>query len=235
MAGKSDFNENPVVSLNLDLDFGLRLRVCQHDHIARVLRSKISNSEMTAPKFYMFKDHKKEEAWRPVVSGCSSNTLGLSNLLSEVIESLCAAVENPFEVISSEDMLYRIEELNSEIRKERKKKGEEGIDYDWRRDFMVIGSDVTALFPSLSAQAVRNQVRKSKMKWENVDDEWMRLYVHLNRDLCSDISSIKHLLPWKKKGRKGQEVGMGSTEYRQRYITPWRKKLLGLAQREANK
>ena len=29
MVGKSDFNENPVVSLGLDLDFGLRLRVCQ--------------------------------------------------------------------------------------------------------------------------------------------------------------------------------------------------------------
>ena len=29
MVGKSDFNENPVVSLDLDLDFGLRLRVCQ--------------------------------------------------------------------------------------------------------------------------------------------------------------------------------------------------------------
>ena len=30
MVGKSDFNENPVVSLDLDLDFGLRLRVCQY-------------------------------------------------------------------------------------------------------------------------------------------------------------------------------------------------------------
>ena len=29
VVGKSDFNENPVVSLDLDLDFGLRLRVCQ--------------------------------------------------------------------------------------------------------------------------------------------------------------------------------------------------------------
>ena len=28
MVGKSDFNENPVVSL--DLDFGLRLKVCQN-------------------------------------------------------------------------------------------------------------------------------------------------------------------------------------------------------------
>ena len=29
VVGKSDFNENPVVSLDLDFDFGLRLRVCQ--------------------------------------------------------------------------------------------------------------------------------------------------------------------------------------------------------------
>ena len=28
VVGKSDFNENPVVSLDLDLDFGLRLKVC---------------------------------------------------------------------------------------------------------------------------------------------------------------------------------------------------------------
>ena len=29
VVGKSDFNENQVVSLDLDLDFGLRLKVCQ--------------------------------------------------------------------------------------------------------------------------------------------------------------------------------------------------------------
>ena len=31
VVGKSDFNENPVVSPDLDLDFGLRLRVCQNN------------------------------------------------------------------------------------------------------------------------------------------------------------------------------------------------------------
>ena len=31
LVGKSDFNENPVVSPDLDLDFGLRLRVCQNE------------------------------------------------------------------------------------------------------------------------------------------------------------------------------------------------------------
>ena len=30
VVGKSDFDENPVVSLDLDLDFGLRLRVYQY-------------------------------------------------------------------------------------------------------------------------------------------------------------------------------------------------------------
>ena len=33
MVGKTDFDENPVVSLDLDLDFGLRLRVCQYNDI----------------------------------------------------------------------------------------------------------------------------------------------------------------------------------------------------------
>ena len=31
VVGKSDFNENPVLSLDLGLEFGLRFRVCQKD------------------------------------------------------------------------------------------------------------------------------------------------------------------------------------------------------------
>ena len=34
VVGKSDFTENPVVSLDLDLDFGLRLRVCQYNIVS---------------------------------------------------------------------------------------------------------------------------------------------------------------------------------------------------------
>ena len=36
LVGKSDFNENPVVSPDLDLDFGLRLRVCQFNFLTRL-------------------------------------------------------------------------------------------------------------------------------------------------------------------------------------------------------
>ena len=46
-----------------------------HDHIDRIINSKVVSSEATAPKYFLLKDHKKEEAWRPVVSGCASNTL----------------------------------------------------------------------------------------------------------------------------------------------------------------
>ena len=78
-----------------------------HGHIDRILSSKIVNSESSAPKYFLFKDHKKKESWRPVVSGCSSNTLGLSNLLSDIVESVCGSISNPYEVISSEDLLSR--------------------------------------------------------------------------------------------------------------------------------
>ena len=43
VVGKSDFNENPVVSL--DLDFGLRLRVCQFSK--KKVSSDISESQAT--------------------------------------------------------------------------------------------------------------------------------------------------------------------------------------------
>ena len=75
-----------------------------HKHLKRVCESVITHSETSAPMYYLYKDHKKEPGWRPVVSGCNSNTVGISNILSDVIESVCNAIDNPYEVISSEDI-----------------------------------------------------------------------------------------------------------------------------------
>ena len=83
-----------------------------HNHLERITNSKLTNSETVAPKYFLFKDHKKVESWRPVVSGCNSNTLGLSNLLSDLVESVCSSIREPYEVISSEDLLSRFEEFN---------------------------------------------------------------------------------------------------------------------------
>ena len=45
-------------------------------------------------KFLQQKDHKKELKTRQVVSGCDSNTVGLRNIMSDLVESIANAVEN---------------------------------------------------------------------------------------------------------------------------------------------
>ena len=45
-----------------------------HGHHTRITNSKVMNSEASAAKYFMYKDHKKEGGYRPVVSGCTSNT-----------------------------------------------------------------------------------------------------------------------------------------------------------------
>ena len=46
-----------------------------------------------------------------MVSGCNSHTLGLCILLSDCIEYIASAVNNPYEVVSSEDTLSRVEDF----------------------------------------------------------------------------------------------------------------------------
>ena len=70
VVGKSDFNENPFVSLDLDLDFGLRLGVCQQSlrlspyNPARKLRLIIDGSRTIGTGFvliqYVNDDNVKE-------------------------------------------------------------------------------------------------------------------------------------------------------------------------------
>ena len=60
MVRKSDFNENPVVSLDLDLDFGLRLRVCQNqikikDHLGPAEAETGAELGNTMPLSYISK------------------------------------------------------------------------------------------------------------------------------------------------------------------------------------
>ena len=92
------------------------------------------------------------------------------------------------------------------------------------KKWTLIGTDVVSLFPSLSsvntAKAVRSQAMKSSITWENIDTRWLRLYVHLNRELSSDISDIKHLLPTKRRGKLGPEPGMSCQECLGRYLEP---------------
>ena len=105
-----------------------------HNHQKRILDSKICSSENKAPRTTRSRG----------VETCGGRlqlTLGLSNTLSEVVEAVCMATENPFEVISSEDMLSRVIACYAKI--ENMAENENwSLDQDW----ILLGSDVKSLF-----------------------------------------------------------------------------------------
>ena len=93
----------------------------KHDHLFRIIKSKCVKSTQVSNLYMMHKDHKKEpEKGRAVATAISSNTTGLSNAVSDYVESLANSMEDPVEVISTEDMLNRIEMHNAEVMEMRK-------------------------------------------------------------------------------------------------------------------
>ena len=44
------------------------------------------------------------------------------------------------------------------------------------------------------------------------------MYIHLNKELCSNHDEIQNLLPKRRIGRRGREAGMGSEECSKRYL-----------------
>ena len=89
-----------------------------HGRRDRIIDSKVVSSEQLASMYLMYKDHKKEKGTtRPVVTGCTSNTKGFSNSVSDLLESVNKAKEQGYEVISGKDMLARVEKYNIEAEK----------------------------------------------------------------------------------------------------------------------
>ena len=85
-----------------------------HNHKGRIIDSKIVSSEQLADLYLMYKDHKEGGKSRPVVTGCNSNTRGFSNSVSDLLESVNKANQTPYEAISGEDMLAKVEIFNKE-------------------------------------------------------------------------------------------------------------------------
>merc|ERR1712105_451297 len=57
------------------------------NHQDRVMESKTTRSNNLASMYLLLKDHKEKLGERVVVSGCNYNTRGLSNMVSEFLES----------------------------------------------------------------------------------------------------------------------------------------------------
>ena len=89
-----------------------------HNHSERVMSSRTTNSNNLAVLYPLYKDHKAEPGkTRPVVTGCSSNSRGLSNSVSNLLESVANCNPSNFESISAEDMLSKMKEHDSKIHK----------------------------------------------------------------------------------------------------------------------
>ena len=94
----------------------------------RKKKKKIETVPKSLEASMLLKEHKKDLATRPVVSGCDSNTLGLSNMVSEFIDAVANSIDNPYEVISTEDLLARVHEFNimmTILREEKISKGKD--------------------------------------------------------------------------------------------------------------
>ena len=95
-----------------------------HKHADRIMSSKMSSSQNLATLYPLYKDHKKVTGkTRPVVTGCTSDTRGLSNSVSTFLESVANCSTENFESISGEDMLSKTKDYNEDIKKIRDKWG----------------------------------------------------------------------------------------------------------------
>ena len=172
-----------------------------HRHQQRMRDSKIVRSNNLANLYLQMKDHKSGQKSRGIVSGWDSYTSGLSNMISELLESVANGVINPYEVISSEDMLAKVQECNKmlellRMRLEAKKKREED-GQEWEiedevceedLDLYLIGSDVISMFPSLTevntGLIIRRQVKKSPVKFDGINFKEMAKYIRIEKDKC---------------------------------------------------
>jgi hypothetical protein len=76
-------------------------------HTGRIIDCKVSKSKNPAKMYIMYKDHKKDDSTRPVVTGCDSNTRGVVNTVAEFMEYIANGTKDPY--ASSQQRIIYIE------------------------------------------------------------------------------------------------------------------------------
>ena len=147
-------------------------------------------SSYASPMSLLLKDHKKWEVGdlpqtRPVVSGNEGLGTSMSNIVSEFLEPLADSEEENFEIISTEDLLYRVRMCNEIIKKEWEEKTKTGEIEDMP-EIVMVGADVKALFPSIKSRRtgriVREAVLRSRLQFKGINYRTAALYVRLGMD-----------------------------------------------------
>ena len=258
-----------------------------HNHTSRVMASKVTHSENIADLYLMYKDHKSGDKTRPTATGHSSNSLGMSNAVSEVLEAVANSEPNRYNTISTEDMLSRITEYNKQVQYSNDQYNETRIkklactqckimeyidcqnteEHNWEKilqstwpprgspspgtcpreqkvqqeiqdlveslvnnpccgeqiqaelsthceqcgpaistpeEYTVLGSDVKALYPSITSEntgkIIRRRIENSTLEFEGFC--WKRglAYIDMNKNLTTDIDELENILPTRKSG-----------------------------------
>jgi hypothetical protein len=88
-------------------------------HSDRARSNMISQSETISSMYVLYKDHKgwhwglgTDPPSRPIASGNSGQNVHMSELTSEIVESVVTAYKGGVEIISTEDMLAKWDKLN---------------------------------------------------------------------------------------------------------------------------
>ena len=145
----------------------------------------------------------------------------MSNIVSDLVENIANMRPDSIEVISTEDMLSRINKYNEEVTT---------VDPD--TEAVLVACDAVKLFPSLraleSSTAVReatiNIVSQSGLKVEGLDYEEVAKYIRMNMtDWEIRSRKLSKIVP-KRKYNKGAMPGMAGAEAKKKTITEEEKK-----------
>ena len=87
------------------------------DHEARQRETHLEHSTSIAPLYRLVKDHKNHSGvgpppTRPVCDAVAGMNVHLSNIISPFLDTLADEMEGTMEIISTEDALSKIDEVN---------------------------------------------------------------------------------------------------------------------------
>ena len=156
---------------------------------------------------------------RPVVSSRERMSYSLSNILIDIIEPIAANIPDNSDVISTEDMLSKIDRLNTLLTTEKVPNSQhpppnpQGMDtgggrrldspsklLEEGRSMVLVGADAEKLYPSLDHQRTADVMYEATMltpiKWENMDWQEQGKYaaVNLSEEEQARLG-IQHLVP----------------------------------------
>ena len=179
--------------------------------------------------YVLIKDHKGLDSTglpktRPVVSGCSSYNVGMSELCSEVLEAVFKGMQEKVGVISSDDFLAKMHKLNAVIEQEGlmiyNPENTMHLEGTTEKVVMMVASDVVALFPSMdpreTGRICGEMVELSEISFENLDYTEMLLYIQLNREKVASLKGVEPFLPRRRK-QGGKAPGMSNDQVK----GPW--------------